>query len=766
MGNNGYKKVMIKILILFFFTLGTINIYPQMAGRETSIGYVYPAGGKQGSIIQITVGGQNLQGVSGALITGEGITVKNVIYVPPLNSRQRQELLRRIEEIRKKSRGITSETPAQQPSSEEPPITFPPHPLLQNLENLTPKEIKKVIDIFITPFRRLQRKVSIQEMVLLDVEISPDAKPGNRELRLLTPRGITNPLCFQVGVIPEFLEEEPNDPGMEGLPVYNTPVLFNGQIMPGDVDRFRFHGIKGQNLVVEAQARQLIPYMADAVPGWFQATLSIYNSEGRELIYVDDYRFKPDPVIFFEVPEDGDYTVEIKDALYRGREDFVYRLSISEKPFVTSIFPSGCRAGDRVFASLSGFNLPEKQILLDTSPDNGLIRKTFLYNTDGESNPVLYAVDTLPEYIESRPNNSIASAEYVTLPQTINGRIEKPGDFDVFKFTCPANFELVAEVYARRIDSPLDSLIRLMDSSGRVLVWNDDFPDKSSGLNTHHADSYIHFKIPADGTYFLQISDAQGYGGEEYTYRIRLSSARPDFTIIITPSAINIPAGASIPFDVYAIRKDGFNGEIELSIKNAPEGFVLSGGLIPAGKDFIRMTLTAPFKSYDYPLVLNIEGNALIDGEKVTHTAIPAENMMQAFGPTHLVPSEKFLVMVLKQTFRNIPMSLISNQQLKIPAGQSSQVQVRIPQRMQFEEVILELKNPPDGISLEGSEIKEGVLTFTIKTDASKVKTRFADNLIVEVFTNSPVGPKDEQGNRTIQKISRGFLPAIPIEII
>ncbi|HPP30787.1 MAG TPA: hypothetical protein PLE69_07690, partial [bacterium] len=81
---------MVKHLILFFFLLLVVNVYPQMAGRETSIGYVNPAGGRQGATIQITIGGQNLQGVSNAWITGGGITVKNVIYVPPLNARQRQ----------------------------------------------------------------------------------------------------------------------------------------------------------------------------------------------------------------------------------------------------------------------------------------------------------------------------------------------------------------------------------------------------------------------------------------------------------------------------------------------------------------------------------------------------------------------------------------------------------------------------------------------------------------------------------------------------
>ena len=31
----------------------------------------------------------------------------------------------------------------------------------------------------------------------------------------------------------------------------------------------------------------------------------------------------------------------INDAIYRGREDFVYRVTVGELPFVTSIFPLG-----------------------------------------------------------------------------------------------------------------------------------------------------------------------------------------------------------------------------------------------------------------------------------------------------------------------------------------------------------------------------------------------------------------------------------------
>ena len=113
----------------------------------------------------------------------------------------------------------------------------------------------------------------------------------------------------------------------------------------------------------------MIPYMADAVPGWFQPVLALYDAKGKEVAYDDDYRFKPDPVIFFEVPKDGEYVLAIYDAIYRGREDFVYRITIGELPFVTSIFPLGGRRGRTGHrSSMKGWNLEGAEL---TPPPTG-----------------------------------------------------------------------------------------------------------------------------------------------------------------------------------------------------------------------------------------------------------------------------------------------------------------------------------------------------------------------------------------------------------
>ena len=179
------------------------------------------------------------------------------------------------------------------------------------------------------------------------------------------------------------------------------------------------------------------------------------------------------------------------------------------------------------------------------------------------------------------------------LPMIINGRIGLPGEWDVFAFQGRAGETIVAEVLARRLGSPLDSAIRITDAAGKQLAYNDDFTDKTIGLMTHHADSWLMVKLPAAGTYYVHVCDIQRKAGPEYAYRLRIGPPRPDFDLRVTPSGIGIRAGETVALTAHAVRRDGFDGPISLSLKDAP-GFSLSGATIPPGEDHVRFTLSAP----------------------------------------------------------------------------------------------------------------------------------------------------------------------------
>jgi hypothetical protein len=489
-------------------------------------------------------------------------------------------------------------------------------------------------------------------------------------------------------------------------------------------------------------------------------------------------------VLFCKVPEDGEYVIEIADALSRGRPDFVYRIAIGEQPFITSVCPLGGRAGERTGVALTGWNLPADKLTFD-----GRSKAPGVYPLPvGDSNTVPFALDTLPECLEEEPNDAPPSAQPVTPPIFVNGRIDHPGDKDVFAFTGRTGQRLIAEVIARRLDSPLDSVLKLTDAAGKRLAFNDDHTDKADGLHTHHADSLLDFTLPADGTYYLHLSDARSEGGPEYAYRLAIHSPQPDFALRVVPSCINAQADRFVPVTIFALRQDGFDGEIALSLKDAPPGFSLAGGLLPAGQDQVRVTLMSPPDPPGEPVRLSLQGSAAIGGQPVVRTAVPADEMTQAFAYKHLVPARELRVAVLQDpnarrggwskdggkakgmggwqgnSQRTMTMTLLDQRPVRIPVGGTAQVRIGAPGAFGQAQLQVELSEPPDGITVDSVTRADQGITLVLKADAQKAKPGLKGNLIASAFSRNTWKTKD--GKSQTFRWGLGTLPAIPFEIV
>jgi hypothetical protein len=357
----------------------------------------------------------------------------------------------------------------------------------------------------------------------------------------------------------------------------------------------------------------------------------------------------------------------------------------------------------------------------------------------------------------------------VSVPVIVNGRIDRPGDWDVFSFEGRAGQEIVAEVLARRLDSPLDSVLKLTDATGRQLAFNDDHEDKSSGLNTHYADSWLSAKLPANGAYYLCLGDAQHKGGPEYAYRLRIGPPRPDFELRVAPSSINGFRGtASVPLCVYALRKDGFSGEIVLRLKDPPTGFALCGGCVPAGEEKTRLTLTVPATSLQEPVNLSLEGRATIEGREVVRPAVPAEDMMQAFAYRHLVPAKELKVAVWTRRVSGPELSVLGQTPVHIPAGGTVRVRLGVPRgtdslsdRFRFE-----LDEPPAGITVQKVTPAGEGIEIVLQADAAKVKPGLKGNLIVNAFAADAQSLEKAKLRPNRPRNPVGMLPAIPFEVV
>ena len=722
--------------------------------KDPDLAYAYPAGGKQGTVCDVTVGGQHLEGITSGIVTGSGVGVTVTGIAKPMNGKRFDEFTNAIAERRKE---ITDTMKPGKPRDEK----FAD--IVQMLQEAgAPEDEIRLFRITQAQRNNPKRQPNSQlaETVTLRLEIAPDAAKGPRTLRLFGKAGITNPLSILIGDLPEMRKPAATDPPPASPPAIQFPVILNGQILPGQTDRYVFHAIRGEHLVFVAQARDLIPYLADAVPGWFEAVMTIQDAAGKPLASAQSFRFAPDPVLAFDVRETGDYTLQIHDALYRGREDFVYRITAGKIPFVTGIFPLGGHSGSDVKVEVFGWNLPRQRISLVAPPGEGIEKVLPLANGFATTD-VTFAGGGIPELSEIEPDNDQAHAEPIAFPAIINGRIDYPGDGDVFAIKCKKGEPVVVDVFARRLNSPLDSFLRITDADGKQLACNDDLDDKESGLLTHHADSRIDFTPPSNGVFFVHLSDAQRQGGMDYSYRLRIDHPRPDFALRVVPSGINGAPGAVIPVTIYAMRKDGFSAPINLSA--GAGGFVLSGGRIPAGCNSVTATLTFPETAKaGTPQPVEITGTAEISGSQISRKAVPADDRLQAFIYHHLVPARELLAYSPPDRSPKKPLQM-SAEIVKILPKSAGSAKVFLPPALEKNRVRAELKNPPEGISIEKVSPSQDGVDIAFRADLTKAKPGSQGNLIVELTAGRSPAPTDKE--QTEKRWSLGLLPAIPYDL-
>jgi hypothetical protein len=156
---------------------------------------------------------------------------------------------------------------------------------------------------------------------------------------------------------------------------------------------------------------------------------------------------------------------------------------------------------------------------------------------------------------ESTRNDGLAAATPVSLGQTMTGvRICPRGDVDFYKFSGTAGQKVAIRVDAGAIGSNLDPYLFLLDSSGGLILENDDI---DAGIVR---DSALAAVLPYTGVYYLKVKawDHPQAGGADQSYTLRLmSDTTPPAASIASPSNSWIPGSV---FDVSASALDSGSG--------------------------------------------------------------------------------------------------------------------------------------------------------------------------------------------------------------
>jgi hypothetical protein len=488
------------------------------------------------------------------------------------------------------------------------------------------------------------------------ISISSDAALSDREVRLATATGVSNPLPLHVGHWPEIAEKGPNQTAEQAQPL-ELPVALTGRIgSAAETDYFRFTGKKDQLVVIDVYGSRL------GSP--IDPSLAVLDKSGKELARSEDVNGL-DPLLAFKVPEDGEYVLEVRDFRYQGGETIRYRLLAGAVPYVYSVFPFGARSGQSVEVEVRGHNLAESKLTLRIDPTASVGRQDLRITTPlGISNPFPFDVAELSEFADKEPNNQADQANEVSLPVVINGRLQGDKDRDAFKFKAQKDQEFIFEVLANRFGSPLDALLTLQDSKGNVIERNDDAVG---------ADARIQRKFAEAGEFVLIIEDLLGRSGSGFGYRLSIRPPQPDFLVRLFPDNPRLARGGHVPVRCELTRINGFNGSVRVAFTNLPDGVFCEPALfLPAAPGSVWLTLSAAENASLGTLPIKLAGTSAIDGKPVSH---PVEPMSED------KPVKEGFLTVMEQPPFTLELASLS---ALLEQGQSAPVEVMAQRRNGF----------------------------------------------------------------------------------
>lgn len=511
------------------------------------------------------------------------------------------------------------------------------------------------------------------------VTIGPDVPPGIYEARFVGRFGISNPRPFVVGALPESTIAGTNTT-LDASHLMAPDRTLHGRAAPNAVAWFKFAAKKSQRLFIEC--------LAEAIDSRMDATLLLTDAAGREL-----ERNRQGGLIDFTAPADTTYFLQVSDFLYRGGEDYFYRLTLSTGPRIDFVMPPAGLPGTKTNFNVYGRHLPGGKTVKDWTMDgkpleqltvsieiptnertrqrlstgfpvhpSDAVMDGFEYRLStprGISNPVLLGFATGPVVLEEEPNNRPGQAQTLTPPCEVAGQFFPNGEQDWYMFEAKKGDVFWIEVFSQRLGLPTDPFVLVQrvktndkgeeDASDVQEIYGTDLNIGGREFNTATLDPGARFEAKENGTYRLMVRDLfqRLEHSPRFVYRLSVRHETPDFRLvaqILTPKLksdakdipIGIPLlrrGETVPIRVMVFRRDGFGGDVELALENPPPGLLFEGGRIPAGKNSDFALLTAAEKAPGFAGPIKLVGKAKI-GDKEIVREVRSGTMIFSVGNT------------------------------------------------------------------------------------------------------------------------------------
>jgi len=553
------------------------------------------------------------------------------------------------------------------------------------------------------------------------VTIAADAPVGVHDARLLSSLGVSAPRAFAVGDLREVSRAAPNNTIAAALPLEVNSVC-NATATERAIDFYSFRGTKDRRIVVDCNTL--------GIDSKLNPVVIITDGKGNELLASRD-----GGVLDFTPPQDGTYLIKVHGLAFQGGSEQFYRLSLRE------VQGTGPAPRQDTVKRVSSFSWPP----------------------EGLSAGALTA--------EVEPNDDPAAAQSIVLPCDIAGAFVPADDVDVFEFQAKKGDVWWVEVASERLGMNTDPFVlvqRVTVVDGKETVTDvaefDDIPHPIKPgdfipASTYTGPPYISgspdvlgkLVLPEDGVYRLRLRDLLGGPGADpgSIYRLVIRQAAPDFAVVAWAAhlqlrqndfgtfskPIALRAGTTMAFEVVVVRRDGFDGEIEMFMEGLPPGVRASGLTIPAGKSQGMLFVTADATATPALSIAKIFGRARVNGAEVVHPCRLASVVWAIDYAPNDFPRSRLVadVPVSVTDFEKAPASIAAaeNKVWEAKAGDTLKIPLRIDWREEFNGASIQLK--PYGTLFAGMkpiDLPIKATTAEAVVDLAALKTPPGDHVL------------------------------------
>jgi hypothetical protein len=456
------------------------------------------------------------------------------------------------------------------------------------------------------------------EKVVCRLTVPREVQVGINAMRVVTAEGVSNPILIMVDDLPTVGESTDNHAAEQAQPI-QIPVAVDGQCDAVQQDVFRFQAAAGQRVSFEVVA-QRIGSKLDPI-------LRIVAADGTEVARLDDAAGSSGDARFVHAfAAAGDYFLALRDVKHGGGSDYRYRLRVGTFPLVTSVYPAGGRSGSVMSFQLLTQGTEAASLLNVAMPEGAATPQLVSFSVPSPENAGSgwFQVESNPgnETLEVEPNDSLAEASPAHLLGAINGRFDKAGDRDYFKFQAKKGQRLHCVAKTRELGSACDVQVILQKADGSQLA-----------VARQETETVLEADIPEDGEYVLQVEDLLVGNAPGHVYRIDVSDTFGGFTLAAEQMQYSPPQGGTFVVKVLAQRR-GYDGPIDLSVDGLGEGVTLEGNKLEGAEALLKITLPATIPQGEVRLA-RIVGTAKI-GEATVSVSANQRAQLSALIPSSL----------------------------------------------------------------------------------------------------------------------------------